>query len=935
MQAWSSDRSDRYEREADHAAAAVGRGETFAVRERVESPRVQRWGISDALNYFADAANNIPGYRMFTIVLGVNPINMQQVDRTPANILRAIVEFIPGGGLITQALDKYGILDRVGNWVQQQLNTLALTGASIRNALNTFLGTLRWSDIFHLDDLWTRAVHIFSDPINRIKNMVVGFAEGIWKFVRDAILRPIAQLASTTAGWPLLTAVLGRNPITGEAVPRNADTLIGGFMTLIHEEEIWNNLKKANAVSRAWAWFQGVLSGLMGFVNQIPDLFRQALTSLEWTDVINLPSGFMKVARVFGGFLGNFISWAGDKIWNLLQIIFEVVAPSVMPYLQRVGAAFRKILKDPMSFVRNLVAAAKLGFVNFGKNFLHHLQVGLIDWLTGSLPGVYIPHALSLVEFGKFALSVLGISWAQIRAKIVRALGPNGETIMRGLETGFDIVVALIRGGPAAVWELIKEKLTDLKDTIVSGITSFVMNTIVTKAIPKLISLFIPGAGFISAIVSIYDTIKTFMEKLSRIAAAIKAFVDSIVAIANGQIAGAAAKVESTLSGLLSLAISFLASFLGLGGIADRVLAVIERVRATVDHALDIAVNWIVGQARRLFGAVRSAARNVAGAIADWWRVRQPFRAEDGSSHTLLFRGEDENAPLVFETTPTQVDTFLGSFRNPTPAQATLIASISADVALINTIRTFKRANPTAAEQAQIQKNRDDVAAGLQRISQNLGRLIGGSDWATEAKPLPLSYPKPAAANYSTLYIGPRTRVSISQGELAGAASSATGVNALSTRLKTADPTAELNWKARGYPVEVYRPVGPPKSLPEGGPPIGLDPAYQAHVGMKLKLPAAAGSTPGGHVINDALRRYGYDPSIEHTDGDHVVEMQLGGVNDFPNLWPLGSRMNQQAGSRISSATLPKPDGTSIRMSELKALAATRDVWVVIAQTEG
>ena len=35
----------------------------------------------------------------------------------------------------------------------------------------------------------------------------------------------------------------------------------------------------------------------------------------------------------------------------------------------------------------------------------------------------------------------------------MKVLGKNGgETIMKGLETGFDIVIALVKGGPAAVW---------------------------------------------------------------------------------------------------------------------------------------------------------------------------------------------------------------------------------------------------------------------------------------------------------------------------------------------------------------------------------------------------------------------------------------------------------------------------------------------------
>ena len=82
-----------------------------------------------------------------------------------------------------------------------------------------FLDSLSWTDIFHLGDVWDRAKRIFTELIDRIKNFVKGFLEGIWKFVRDAILRPIAELAEGTAGWDLLCAVMGSNPITGEAVP--------------------------------------------------------------------------------------------------------------------------------------------------------------------------------------------------------------------------------------------------------------------------------------------------------------------------------------------------------------------------------------------------------------------------------------------------------------------------------------------------------------------------------------------------------------------------------------------------------------------------------------------------------------------------------------------------------------------------------------------
>lgn len=87
---------------------SIQRRETPTISQR-GPPSIQRLGVRDALNYFADAANAIPGYRMFTIVLGQNPINMSRVERSAANILRAVVEFIPGGNLIVRALDAYGM----------------------------------------------------------------------------------------------------------------------------------------------------------------------------------------------------------------------------------------------------------------------------------------------------------------------------------------------------------------------------------------------------------------------------------------------------------------------------------------------------------------------------------------------------------------------------------------------------------------------------------------------------------------------------------------------------------------------------------------------------------------------------------------------------------------------------------------------------------
>lgn len=569
-----------------------------AITERT-APHASRLGISDALDFFADAANAIPGFRMFTILIGVNPINMNAVEASAANILRAIVEFLPGGFIITRVLDAHGIFDRVGGWIESQLKSLGITGSAIRAAVNSFLDSLSWRDIFALGSLWNRAKSIFTAPITRIIAFARSLFGEILRFVREAVLRPLAALAEGTAGYGLLKAVIGFDPVTGEAVPRTAETIIGGFMTMIGQQELWDNIRRANATARAWAWFQGALGGLMGLVRSIPDRFMAALRGLEIMDFVVLPSAFLKLARVFGNFLGDFGRWALGTVLDLLRIIVEVVAPGVMPYLRRAAGAFNTIISNPVRFVQNLVRAAMQGLRSFAGNFLTHLRGALIGWLTGSMAGtgVYIPQGFNLREILKFGLSVLGLTWANIRAKLVRA---TGESVVAAMETGFDIVRTLVTEGPAAAWAKILESLTNLRDMVIEQVMAFVQSRIVQAAITRLVSMLSPAGAIIQAIIAIYNTVMFFVERLRQIAQVAASFIDGIAAIAAGSIGAAAARVEATMAGLLTLVISFLARIAGLGRVSDAVRNVINRVRAPIDRALDRVVAWIVTQARRL-----------------------------------------------------------------------------------------------------------------------------------------------------------------------------------------------------------------------------------------------------------------------------------------------------------------------------------------------
>jgi hypothetical protein len=580
--------------------------EAAPVVRETTSPQVQRGIVSRALDWIADKANNIPGYRLFTVVIGLNPINMSKVERSGANILRALIEFIPGGHLIVEALENHGVFQKGGKFIEDKFRELGMVGGAFRDALMNFIDSLGWRDIFRLGSLWSRAKRIFTDPIDRLIDFGKGLVKGIAEIVKDAILKPLGKWAAKNIPyWNLLTGVFGSNPISGEK-ESPAEALIGGFMELIGQKEIWENIKKGNAVSKAWNWFKNALKGAFQLVASIPGRVMATIRSLTIWDIVTLVGAFGKIVGAFASFVKDFGKWALGTVLDLLEIIFLVVAPQAVPYLKKAKSTFATIIKAPGRFIGYLVAAGKKGFNLFVKNFVRHLTDSLFKWLLGSAEGagIYMPKGFQLVELLKFGLSVLGLTWANLRSKLVAA---TNETVVKALETGFDLVVTLVREGPAAAWQELLKNLSNLKQMVIDSIIDMVKGEVVRIAIEKVLSMLSPVGAFIEAVRSIYRTVMFIVDKLKQIGALVAAFIDGLAAIAAGTIAPAAARVEDVLAKGMSLALAFLANFAGLGNVPKKVMDLLKKIRDPVDKAMNKVVEWVVAQARKIGKGIAQA----------------------------------------------------------------------------------------------------------------------------------------------------------------------------------------------------------------------------------------------------------------------------------------------------------------------------------------
>lgn len=299
----------------------------------------------------------------------------------------------------------------------------------------------------------------------------------------------------------------------------------------------------------------------------------------------------------------GWVDAAKEVLGGVIKTILEL-KNMLLGVLGRAAAAIKKIIKNPIGFLGNLVAGVKQGFMNFVGNIATHLQKGLMGWLFGAIAeaGIQLPESFDLKGILSLIMQVLGATWAFIRARAVKILG---EKVVKAMETTAEIFKLLITQGIMGVWEYIKEQLSNLKDVVIEGIQSFVTDSIIKAGVTWILGLLNPAGAFIKACKAIYDIIMFFVERGSQIVALVNAVVDSVSAIADGAIGVAAKAVEDALGKAVPVVISFLAALLGVTGISKKIREVIEKVQAPVGKAID----WLVNKAFNLM----KAAGNLLG----------------------------------------------------------------------------------------------------------------------------------------------------------------------------------------------------------------------------------------------------------------------------------------------------------------------------------
>jgi phage-related protein len=348
---------------------------------------------------------------------------------------------------------------------------------------------------------------------------------------------------------------------------------------------------------------------------------------------------------------------------------------SIAKLIEMAQEAKEHIFKDPKKFFQNLGKTLGKGFAQFRDNFKKHFINGIFNWLTGGMAGeITLPEKWDLRGIFSLLLQVMGLTLQNVKRIFGEHLGAKNvdaiESFARGnykegvmnllmsnegdlanekangggayagknklspketadaavtdetiqyIEQNAGSWIKLFKDikekGPIAIWDFIKDKLSDLKATFIKTITEIVLKQVIIKVVAIIATSSNPAGAILRVIITIWRILVFIIRKLEPLIELVRGILGTFIDIGKGAIATAATGVEMTLARFIPLAIDLVLSIIGLGNLPKRIVEGIKKIRSIIEKPI-VAVAKIISKVLRpIFDFVRKAIIKVKAII--------------------------------------------------------------------------------------------------------------------------------------------------------------------------------------------------------------------------------------------------------------------------------------------------------------------------------
>jgi hypothetical protein len=355
----------------------------------------------------ADYARYIPGYTLFTVVIGFNPLTGNKVDRSAINLLDGLMGLVPFGTFIFNKLSEHGILQSAFKWVEGELTRLDLSLARIERTIEE-----AWEDVRLIEgfdyNLEVLKRH-FGKLYNDVKSFALSLVNHVIELIKKAVISQVEKLLADNKAWALIKKILHYDPLKGEAVEATIEEILEDFLRLIGKEQELEQMREKGTLKETAAWIKTQIGTFLSLLGELKGLFTAAWDAIQPQNLPNLATNVRNLVTQATGFLKRVWTFAVTVAVKVLELIKKVL----------LGWLSQHAAKTPGYFLLTVVLGKDIfsqqvvprSVTNIIKGFITLLPNGEQQYKQMEETGV-IARASGRIEA---LMSQLGITWTFVR----------------------------------------------------------------------------------------------------------------------------------------------------------------------------------------------------------------------------------------------------------------------------------------------------------------------------------------------------------------------------------------------------------------------------------------------------------------------------------------------------------------------------------------
>lgn len=303
----------------------------------------------------SEVAMHIPGYKALRVVLGKDPITGNAVERNGHNFIEAAFDIMPGGELLHRKLDEQHQLDAAAAWIDGKIAALEAIVNSLFSRFDQFWNRLGITDFGSPFDVLREGAGIVLDFIADIIKFAVDAAIELLEMVKKFLLSKIVEfIKEKTTAYPLLTVILGEDPVTKEKVERNGTNILNAILELGGEEGRMqrDQMKETGTFQKAAAYIDEGIKVFGNLYQTIVDNFGKIWDMVSIDALMEPLETFTKIYNIFADPVRDVLDFMARVIVEILKLIKDVLFKRISEEAKKTRGYFLVtvlIHKDPFT----------------------------------------------------------------------------------------------------------------------------------------------------------------------------------------------------------------------------------------------------------------------------------------------------------------------------------------------------------------------------------------------------------------------------------------------------------------------------------------------------------------------------------------------------------------------------------------------------------